>query len=106
MDANLAARSHERTWGEERVIAGTFCLFGFSCGHAPTIHDEILSASWLVGIENKNVSNASDAWNCLAMANEPIETSKRNQRAWDAPIIIATYNGLLAGVHCQSTRQG
>ena len=56
------------------------------------LQDEILLASSLAGVENKDVSNARATWNGLAMANEPIEASKHTQRAWDAPIITAAYN--------------
>ena len=60
------------------------------------LHDEILLASSLAGVENKDVSNARATWNGLEMANEPIEAFKYIQRAWDAPIITATYNDILA----------
>ena len=36
------------------------------------LQDEILSTSSLVGIEDKDVSNARAIWNSLAMAIEPI----------------------------------
>ena len=56
------------------------------------LKDEILSASSLIGIEDKDASNARAIWNSLAMANEPIEASKHIQQAWDASITTATYN--------------
>ena len=60
------------------------------------LQDEILLASSLAGIEDKDVSNTRATWNDLEMANEPIEASKHIQRAWDAPIITAVYNEILA----------
>ena len=48
------------------------------------LQDEILLASSLAGVEDKDVSNARATWNGLAMANETIEASKHIQRAWNA----------------------
>ena len=58
--------------------------------------DEILLAWPLAGVEDKDVSNARATCNGLAMANELIEASKHIQLACDAPIIIATYNEIIA----------
>ena len=58
--------------------------------------DEILFASSLARVEDKDVSNARATWNGLEMANEPIEASKHIQRAWDTPIITAAYNEISA----------
>ena len=60
------------------------------------LQDEILLASSLAGVEDKDVSNARATWNGLAMANDPIEASKHIQSAWDTPIIAAAYNEILA----------
>ena len=60
------------------------------------LQDEILLASSLAGVEDKDVSNARATWNGLAMAKEPIEASKHIQRAWEAPITTAAYNEILA----------
>ena len=45
------------------------------------LQDEILLASSLARVDDKDVSNARATWNGLAMANEPIEASKHIQRA-------------------------
>ena len=55
------------------------------------LQDEIILASSLAGVEDKDVSNARATWNGLAMANEPIEASKHIQRAWNSEIITAAY---------------
>ena len=68
----------------------------FSAAATFSQQDEILLASLLAGVEDKDVSNARATWNGLAMANEPIEASKHIQRAWDTPIITAAYNEILS----------
>ena len=60
------------------------------------LQDEMLLASSLACVEDKDVSNARATWNGLAMANEPIEAFKHIQHAWDIPIITAAYNEILA----------
>ena len=37
------------------------------------LQDEIILASSLVGVEDKDVSNARATWNSLAVANEPLK---------------------------------
>ena len=72
--------------------------FAFLASAAATLplQDEILLASSLAGVEDKDVSNARATWNDLAMANESIEAFKHIQRAWNTPIITAAYNEILA----------
>ena len=52
--------------------ACSLASFAFLAAAAATLplQDEILLASSLVGVENKDVSNARATWNSLAMANE------------------------------------
>ena len=78
--------------------ACSLASFAFLASAAATLplQDEILLASSLAGVEDKDVSNAMATSNGLAMANVPIEASKHIQSAWDTPIITAAYNEILA----------
>ena len=78
------------------MLAGTFRLFGFSCGHAPT-PKEILSAS-LRNIEDADVTNTLAIWNSLAKSTEPSEASKHLQRPWDSHVTTTADKELL--VNC------
>ena len=57
MDASFAAGSYGRSWSEERVLAGISRLLASAAATLP-LQDEILLASSLAGVEDKDVSNA------------------------------------------------
>ena len=101
MDASFAAGSYGL--GVRSACSLASSAFLASAAATLPLQDEILLASSLAGVEDKDVSNGRATWNGLAMANEPIEASKHIQRAWDTPIITVKF---LPGVHCQSTRHG
>ena len=60
------------------------------------LQDEIILASSVVGVVDKDVRNAMATWNSLAMTNEHIESFEHIQWALDALITTAAYNEILA----------
>ena len=58
--------------------------------HSPS-KKAILSAS-IAGADDTKVFNINIMWSCLANMIEPSDLSKHIRRAWDTPVITATYN--------------